>query len=332
MRIRFDATKKLIRGKRVTIEGGESRWVFFKYERLPNFCYQCGMLDYGEKDCLEKISTGVEGGGGCLQYGSWLRGEPGRRVGKDQGKTEDGSRSEFRSGKDEIAVEKFTQETSRHGDKTRVGVGHVVGQRSCQKVGLNHCSEEKREMRQVLEIDHGNGKVNLPQEKGVEVLDKKGMVSLTNNLPIAVLENVMQWEETKTEGEASQPTERKRNTVVDKGMGSKLKEMGPELKENISWADDNSSPLAMSFDHDKGWTAETLGPKSGHWKRIARQASKSSPAKRASPGKAKRGGLVPLIELNPNALNSKRKRGKSQVGENRDEENTKVGDGTVVVA
>ncbi|XP_065628224.1 uncharacterized protein At4g02000-like [Quercus suber] len=49
VRIRFDATKKLVRGKRVSIEGGESRWVFFKYERLPNFCYRCGKLDHGEK-------------------------------------------------------------------------------------------------------------------------------------------------------------------------------------------------------------------------------------------------------------------------------------------
>ena len=49
MRIRFDATKKLVRGKRVTIEGRESKWVFFKYERLHNFYYQCGMLDYGER-------------------------------------------------------------------------------------------------------------------------------------------------------------------------------------------------------------------------------------------------------------------------------------------
>lgn len=56
--IRVVATKKLVRGKRVTIEGGESRWVFFKYERLPNFCYQCGMLDQREKDCLEKMNMG----------------------------------------------------------------------------------------------------------------------------------------------------------------------------------------------------------------------------------------------------------------------------------
>lgn len=31
---------------------------FFKYERLPNFCYQCGMLDQREKDCLEKMNMG----------------------------------------------------------------------------------------------------------------------------------------------------------------------------------------------------------------------------------------------------------------------------------
>ena len=30
--IGFDATKKLVKGKRVTIKGGESRWIFFKYE------------------------------------------------------------------------------------------------------------------------------------------------------------------------------------------------------------------------------------------------------------------------------------------------------------
>ena len=63
----------------------------------------------------------------------------------------------------------------------------------------------------MLETDHGNGKVNLPQDKGKEGLDKKGMVSLTNNLPIADLESVMQWEGTKTEAEASKPIEKKRD-------------------------------------------------------------------------------------------------------------------------
>ena len=85
VRIRFDATKKLVRGKRVTIEGGESRWVFFKYERLPNFCYQCGRLDHGMKECKEIAGTENRAGGEEMQYGAWLRGEPGRRGGRDQG-------------------------------------------------------------------------------------------------------------------------------------------------------------------------------------------------------------------------------------------------------
>ncbi|KAL0000561.1 hypothetical protein SO802_014342 [Lithocarpus litseifolius] len=81
MRIRFDVTKILVRGKQVTIEGGKSRWINFKYEWLPNFYYNCGLLSHALKDCLnsseipqQKISD--------LQY-AWLRGEPIRRGFKD---------------------------------------------------------------------------------------------------------------------------------------------------------------------------------------------------------------------------------------------------------
>ena len=63
-----------------------------------------------------------------------------------------------------------------------------------------------------------------------------------------------------------------------------------------------------------------------------RQTNKQSLTKRASPEKSKRSGSVLLIELDPNALNSKRKRGKGQVSEHKDEENTKVGNEEVVAA
>ena len=39
VRVRLDVTKRLVRGKKITVEEGDSRWVNFKYERLPNFCY-----------------------------------------------------------------------------------------------------------------------------------------------------------------------------------------------------------------------------------------------------------------------------------------------------
>ena len=43
VRVKVDITKKLVRGKKVTIERGESQWIQLRYERLPNFCYRCGI-------------------------------------------------------------------------------------------------------------------------------------------------------------------------------------------------------------------------------------------------------------------------------------------------
>ena len=48
--VQIDVTKRLIRGKKITIEGGEARWVQFKYEKLPNFCYRCGLLSHALTD------------------------------------------------------------------------------------------------------------------------------------------------------------------------------------------------------------------------------------------------------------------------------------------
>ena len=73
VRVSIDTTKKLVRGKTVSIEGGEGRWMFFKYEQLPNFCYKCGMLDHGEKECPKKEQGEDSGSRGSLQYGLWLR-------------------------------------------------------------------------------------------------------------------------------------------------------------------------------------------------------------------------------------------------------------------
>ena len=83
VRVNVDITKKLIRGKKINIEGGENRWVIFKYERLPNFCYRCGMLDHAIKEWLEGpvVKEGEEEG--SLQYRAWLKGDPWKRYGGD---------------------------------------------------------------------------------------------------------------------------------------------------------------------------------------------------------------------------------------------------------
>ena len=91
VRVQLDVTKKLIREKKIAVKGGEQCWIAFKYERLPNFCYKCGMLSHGLRDCPEgKVEALSELP--ALQYGAWLRGEVLRRGGGDPSKfgTEEG--------------------------------------------------------------------------------------------------------------------------------------------------------------------------------------------------------------------------------------------------
>ena len=73
VRVQVDISKPLCRGRKLGLANGEEKWVSFRYERLPNFCYWCGLLTHGEKDCevwlenQETLSREARG------YGPWLR-------------------------------------------------------------------------------------------------------------------------------------------------------------------------------------------------------------------------------------------------------------------
>ena len=51
IRVDIDITKPLMRGKMIHIEDVEEGWVYFKYERLPTFCYCCGILGHQDREC-----------------------------------------------------------------------------------------------------------------------------------------------------------------------------------------------------------------------------------------------------------------------------------------
>lgn len=51
VRVTLDVRKPLLRGTKFFMGDGESCWVRFSYERLPNFCYFYGYLGHGDKDC-----------------------------------------------------------------------------------------------------------------------------------------------------------------------------------------------------------------------------------------------------------------------------------------
>ena len=75
VRVLVNVTKKLIQGKQVIIDGAEGRGVYFKYERLPNFYYKCGLLSHELRDCAKIEGSGNQLDLKNLQNGAWLRGE-----------------------------------------------------------------------------------------------------------------------------------------------------------------------------------------------------------------------------------------------------------------
>ncbi|XP_042939500.1 uncharacterized protein LOC122274531 [Carya illinoinensis] len=75
VRVAVDIHKPLLRGKWIKFRE-KKHWISFKYERLQNFCFQCGVLFHKGKDCtrLRPEHRGEEEA--PTQFGPWLRGQP----------------------------------------------------------------------------------------------------------------------------------------------------------------------------------------------------------------------------------------------------------------
>lgn len=129
MRVSIDTTKKLVWGNKVSIVGGEGRWVFFKYEWLPKFCYKCGMLDHGEKECPKKEQGEDCGSWGSVQYGLWIRGEPGRHFGREAVRMDDGGWLNNKNREEGMEKKLGTspKKSTKVGQKTGVGGKPMIG-------------------------------------------------------------------------------------------------------------------------------------------------------------------------------------------------------------
>ena len=73
IRVDVDITKLLMRGKMIQVEGMEKGWVHFKYERLPIYCYRCGILGHQERECQQAKKGCFTVEEDDFQSGPWLR-------------------------------------------------------------------------------------------------------------------------------------------------------------------------------------------------------------------------------------------------------------------
>ena len=53
VKISLDLAKPLARERKLNLEG-TLRWIPFQYEKLPKFCFQCGVICHGIGGCLKR--------------------------------------------------------------------------------------------------------------------------------------------------------------------------------------------------------------------------------------------------------------------------------------
>jgi hypothetical protein len=72
VRIVLDLTKPLSKGRFLHIHDKEV-WIDFKYERIPRFCFKCGTVRHGGRECIAPERRKALRNGGEAQFGPWLR-------------------------------------------------------------------------------------------------------------------------------------------------------------------------------------------------------------------------------------------------------------------
>lgn len=77
MLVEVDLSKPLIRGTSLRFEG-DKRWILFKYELLPLFCFYCGKVGHAERLCECKTQDAKNGMLNKGQFGDWMRTGSGR--------------------------------------------------------------------------------------------------------------------------------------------------------------------------------------------------------------------------------------------------------------
>lgn len=117
VRVRVDITKPLSRVRKIWLEGKVIGWAALKYERLPNFCYWCGLVSHDDRDCDRWLGSKGSLWKEDQQYGDWMR-----------------AKTEFSVRRSSIFVQGSSQ--SQAGPKTRTDAFHQTKRDGENKKGM----------------------------------------------------------------------------------------------------------------------------------------------------------------------------------------------------
>lgn len=73
VRVSINITEPLARGSFLRMGDGSRKWVSFTYERLPVYCYLCGVVGHLERKCVLRFADNFIDPGKNFPYGEWLK-------------------------------------------------------------------------------------------------------------------------------------------------------------------------------------------------------------------------------------------------------------------
>ena len=212
VRMELQIDKPLRRGGYIKNDEGERIWVDFRYERLPTFCFRCGILGHDEKHCqansLELCSD--------KQYGEWMKAGGALRVGSKKEKLKEHPVADKGSSVPRVF-------NGRDGGESMVGSSRCNPE---QVVGRGVGEEYGSEM-MVEAAPLTTGKSSVMSSHGEQGMQVSGM------------ERVPEASVSELEGAARERLNETRNSLVRNewyetvaGQQAASKDFGPGLDEN----------------------------------------------------------------------------------------------------
>lgn len=125
VRVQVNVAEPLCRCLSITVEGSKQVWVTIRYERLPDFCYHCGLIGHVAAECSEEEKEESYESGHQTElkpFGPWMKADEFFSWYRQGGRRPDGGRGRGR-GRDTDVFQHPLEEHESHSshDTSRTG-------------------------------------------------------------------------------------------------------------------------------------------------------------------------------------------------------------------
>ena len=250
--------RPLRRGGNVVNPEGEKFWVSFKYERLPTFCFLCGILGHDERHCSGNSNNSEA----HRQYGDWLWANGGLKSGSEKPKA---------SGSDGYEARKE---------------GGSVDRQTPSATNSMDMEAEQVELPRTIQIQNQNQAHPKNTQPGLGgVADKPSARNLAKDENVSLLSPMPLSDKCSNESEKILVTG---NEVCDESSIVGLPKQTPFEAHEITSAlkQLNEPPI------NNETTTVPLSSRKGNWKRIARAQGKQTQTSTSNPNSQNLMGLT----------------------------------------